>query len=177
VPSQELETHQVAAIGPATAAALQERGVVAAYMPDDYVGESLGAGLPISGGDRVLLPRAEGSRPTLPELLVERGAHVDELAIYRSEAVRWDEEIERKLLLGVDAITFTSPSTVMSFVQAGHAADLDPLQLPGEPIVACIGPITASAAKEAGFHVSVTADKYTIPGLVEALQRYFRDRR
>jgi uroporphyrinogen III methyltransferase/synthase len=71
---------------------------------------------------------------------------------------------------GVDWITFTSPSTVRNFVEIIRKQDMDPLHLAENPKIACIGPITESAAKEEGFEVSLVAEKYTTAGLVHALQ-------
>ncbi len=71
---------------------------------------------------------------------------------------------------GVDWITFTSPSTVENFVEIVHRAGLEPTRLPGEPRIACIGPITEKAARAAGFEVALVAKDYTTEGLIRALQ-------
>lgn len=169
-----LEACRVAAIGPATADALQALGVEAEFVPEEYVGEELGAGLDVSPGERILLPRARGSRPALPRLLTERGALVDEFGVYQAVAANWDEGARREIEAGVDALTFTSPSTVRNFIKGGRKVGLDPFRLPGDPIVACIGPITAGAASEAGYPVTVVAGEYTVPGLVETLCDHFQ---
>jgi uroporphyrinogen-III synthase len=70
----------------------------------------------------------------------------------------------------VDAVTFTSPSTVENFVALVRRSGLDPISLPGNPKIACIGPITQSAAEEAGFVHVVVAEKYTSEGIVELLR-------
>jgi uroporphyrinogen III methyltransferase/synthase len=165
---------RVAAIGPATADALKASGIHAEFVPEEYVGEELGDGIDVKPGDRVLLPRAKGSRPALPNLLAQRGARVDEFSVYKAVAAKWDPGVVGELEIGVDALTFTSPSTVRNFIQGGRDQGLEPLRLPGKPAVACIGPITAAAATEAGYQVTVEAEEYTIPGLVGALCRHFQ---
>jgi uroporphyrinogen-III synthase len=78
----------------------------------------------------------------------------------------------RALRAGVDVITFTSSSTVRNFVALAQDAGFDPLHLPGDPLIACIGPITAATARECGFDVSVMAIEYTTAGLLAALQDF-----
>lgn len=170
----DLDGCRVAAIGPATADALKDLGVEAQFVPDEYIGEKLGEGIDVNPGDRVLLPRAKGSRPALPRVLKKRGAAVDEFGIYQAIATDWDGAAVEALEAGVDALTFTSPSTVRNFIQGGRSRGLGPLQLPGEPIVACIGPITEKAASEAGYRVTIVADEYTIPGVVDALCEHYQ---
>ena len=68
-------------------------------------------------------------------------------------------------------MTFTSGSTVKSFVSL-----LDPAQIEGiagRVVVACIGPVTADAARAAGLPVDALAKEATIPGLADALEEYF----
>ena len=162
----------VCAIGPGTAAAMEERGLHAAYVPDRYVAEGLLNGLTarLAPGDRVLLPRAEGARGVLVDGLRSAGAVVEEVSIYRAVppldlAVRARAALES----GVDAVTFTSSSTVRHLVGAldGGAAALDGV------VVACIGPVTAATASEAGLRVDVVAREYAAPGLVTALREHY----
>lgn len=166
----------VAAIGPATAEALRERGVEPDFVPQAYVGEALAEGLPQVTGQRILLPRAAGSRPTLPLALEARGAQVDEFHLYRAVGLIPDPSAVQALREGVDALTFTSPSTLRGFLQLVRQVELDATDLPGEPIVACIGPITANAAAQAGLSPAVVAERYTVEGLVEALTAFYRMR-
>lgn len=167
---------RVAAIGPATADALRERDVEPDFVPQAYVGEALAEGLPQVAGQRVLLARAAGSRPTLPQMLEQRGAQVDEFHLYRAVELTPDSRAVQAVREGVDALTFTSPSTLRGFVKLARASGLDPLDLPGAPIVACIGPITAEAAAQAGLAPAVVAERYTVEGLVEALTAFYRER-
>ena len=161
----------VAAIGPATAAALARRGVRADAMPGVYLSGELartlaGRGL---GGQRVLLPRSAGGRPELAAELEALGAGVDDVPTYRTVAPQGSAALAaRHLADGVDAATFTSSSTVDGL-----------LGLVGGPgalrgvTVACIGPVTAATAGERGLGVDIVASEHTIDGLVSALSAHF----
>ena len=174
VPLAQLAGRRVAAIGPATAAALTTRGVQPDFVPTEFIGESLARGLGPLQGKRILLPRAEGARQALPAGLVEQGASVDEIGIYRAATPPAPPAGLRQLAQGVEAVTFTSPSTVRGFIQLARQAGLDPQKLPGTPCLACIGPITAAAARREGLRADIVASRYTADGLVEALISHFQ---
>ena len=160
---------QVAAIGPKTAEALQARGITPDFVPDEYVAESILAGLGDLRGKWVLLPRAEIARQALPEAICEAGGIPHEIAVYRTLPVQPDPEGIAALRAGVEFVTLTSPSTVQNFVVLARQNGLNPLSLPGNPLFACIGPITEQAAREAGLVNLVTAKEYTTEGLIEAI--------
>lgn len=153
---------KLAAIGPATAASLQERNLRVDFIPSKFVAESVAEEFPDPTGKRILIARAQTAREALPSLLCKRGAEVDEVAVYRTVM----ENCELPDLSDVDAITFTSSSTVHNF------RERYPYKITG-PVVACIGPITAQTAREAGLQVHIQPKQYTIPALVEALKEYF----
>lgn len=164
---------KAAAIGPATADALAERGIVADAVPEEYIAEGVVEALRplLRSGDRVLVPRAEGARPALIEGLSALGAKVDEVALYRA-AVPKEAPAEALALLrdgGIDVVTFTSSSTVRNLA-ALLDGDVECLR---EAMVACIGPITADTARELGLRVDVVASEHTVPGLVAALREGF----
>ncbi len=170
--SRALGGVQVAAIGPGTAAALAAHRIVADLVPEQYVAEALLAAFPDPPSDassgRVLLARAEAARDVLPEGLRARGWEVDVVPAYRTVAAPVTDE-SRALVAGADAVTFASSSTVTHFVEAfGVAA--------APPVVACIGPVTAATAREAGLAVTVEAMEHSIDGLVAALVAHARDR-
>lgn len=154
---------EVAAIGPGTAAALARYRVQADLVPERYVAEALLDAFPDppAAGGRVLLARAEEARPVLPEGLRARGWEVEVAAAYRTTAAPHTDGT-RAEMSHADAVTFTSSSTVSRFV-AAFGVDSVP------PVVACIGPITAATALEAGLDVTVEATEHTIDGLVDAL--------
>lgn len=164
---------RVAAIGPKTAAALRHRGMEPDFVPEEYIAEAILPGLGDLNGRWVLLPRADLARPALAEAIQASGGVAHEIAAYHTLPAEPDPEGLNALRAGVDVVTFTSSSTVRNFAALMDRSGLDAHCLPGDPIYACIGPITAATAKEEGFPVAIIADEYTTHGLREALLRYF----
>jgi uroporphyrinogen III methyltransferase/synthase len=159
---------RIAVIGPGTAAALARRGLRADLVPERFVAESLLDAFP-AGPGRVVLARAETARDVLPEGLVAKGFSVEVLAVYRTEAAQPDPAARTRLLgtgPAVDAITFTSSSTVDNFCDALAGGLPEP-----QPKVVSIGPVTSATARARGLHVDVEADPHTIDGVVEAVVR------
>lgn len=161
---------QVAAIGPKTAEALKARGVIPSFVPDEYVAESILPGLGDLRGKWVLLPRAEIARKALPEAIFEAGGIPHEIAVYKTLPAQPSSEGLVALKSGVDIVTLTSPSTAQNFVAIARQNGLDPFALPGNPLFACIGPITEKAAREEGLVNLVTAREYTTEGLIEVIR-------
>jgi uroporphyrinogen III methyltransferase/synthase len=156
----------VAAIGPGTAKALARRGLRADLVPERFVAESLLDAFP-AGPGRVLIARAEVARDVLPAGLAAKGYDVDVLAVYRTEPVPPDPEVvERIRRGGVDAITFTSSSTVDNFCDV-----IGSVPESGQPHVVSIGPVTSASARARGLRVDAEADPHTIDGLIDALVR------
>lgn len=155
---------RVAAIGPATAAALEHAGAAVALVPERYVAEGLLEAFPAppAGGARVLLPRAAVAREVLPEGLRAAGYIVDVVEAYRTQRPQVDPWVLEEAATA-DAVAFTSPSTVEGYVAvAGKRA------VP--PVIVCIGPVTAEAARRHGLAVSAVAAVHTASGLVDALE-------
>jgi uroporphyrinogen-III synthase len=162
---------KVAAIGPKTAQSLEARGVTPDFVPDEYVAEAILPGLGDLRGRWVLLPRAEIARKALPEAIVVAGGVAHEIAVYQTLPAEIDRDGLAALKSGVDAVTFTSPSTVSNFIEIIHRAGLNPLHLPGNPEIVCIGPITQKAAEDTGFVDAIVAEEYTSEGIVELLRK------
>jgi uroporphyrinogen III methyltransferase/synthase len=167
---------RVAAIGPKTAQALESRGVTPDFVPEEYIAEAILPGLGDLRGRWVLLPRAEIARKALPEAILEAGGVAHEIAVYQTVPAEINLDGLAALKSGVDAVTFTSPSTVKNFVEVVCRAGFDPLHLPGNPKIACIGPITRKAAEEAGFTSLTVAEEYTTEGIVKALNEFTGDK-
>lgn len=170
---------RVAAIGPATARALEECGVMVDLMPEEYVAEAILDGLGNVAGQRLLLARADIARRALAGDLRLRGADVDEVAAYRTVIQPAAQDAIRAALDGperVDAITFTSSSTARGLLDGLAALDRDPRDALAGVALAAIGPVTAATLREAGLEPALVAQEYTIPGLVAALAEYFTAR-
>jgi uroporphyrinogen III methyltransferase/synthase len=154
---------RVAAIGPGTAAALREVGIVADVVAERSLAEGLLAALPADlHGARALVARAEEARDTLPEGLRARGAEVDLVPLYRTLAAV-PRHPER--MLTADAVAFTSSSTVTRFAQALAAHDLAHVR------GVSIGPITSATARELGVGLIAEATQHDVDGLVATLLR------
>jgi uroporphyrinogen III methyltransferase/synthase len=157
---------RLAAIGPGTAVALEARGLRPDLVPERFVAESLLDAFPAPGapGERVLVVRPEEARDILPEGLGERGHAVDVLPVYRTVRADPDAATLERIRSGeADAWTFTSSSTVTSFVEA-----LGSLPEP-QAVVVSIGPVTSTTARARGLRVDAEADPHTIAGLVQAV--------
>lgn len=159
----------VAAIGPKTAEALKARGVTPDFVPEQYVAEAILPGLGDLRGKWILLPRAEIARKALPEAIVKAGGMAHEIAVYKTLPTQPGAEGLAALKAGVDVVTLTSPSTVQNFVAVAKQNGLNPLNLPNNPLFACIGPITEQAAREEGLINLVVAKEYTSGGLIQII--------
>jgi uroporphyrinogen III methyltransferase/synthase len=169
-----LARRDVAAIGPATAQALEREGVRVALVPAEYRAEALVDRLRgrLQRGDRVLLPRAAETRDVLVRELDRLGAVVEEVPAYVTRRVAAGGERVRAALAsrGVDAVTFTSSSTVRNFAEMFTPDERRALL--GGVTIACIGPITAATAAEYGLATDVMPEEYTIPALARALSEH-----
>ena len=150
----------VAAIGPKTAARLQDGGIRPDFVPDQHLPEAIIPGLGNLRGRWVLLPMADIAHDTLPSAIrgLDGVAHV--VTAYHTIPAEPDSEGMAVLQDGTDMITFTSGSTVHNFCTLVRNNGLDPLQLPGDPVIACIGPKTAQVASASGFRVDIVADPH-----------------
>ena len=161
----------VAAIGPGTARALAERGILADVVPKRFVAEALVEALEAIevSGKPVLIARAAEARDVLPEALRERGAEVELVSLYETVAEQPEPEAI-EAAQGADYITFTSSSTVRNLSEA--LGD----RFPRQARAISIGPITSEALRDAGIAVHTEAERHDVDGLVEALLRDATDR-
>ena len=165
----------LAAVGGATAGALTRWHLRADLVapPDRSHAQGLADAFPFPSGrgtGRVLHPRAESGREALGEGLRAKGWLVDEVVAYRTRAAPAPSDATAELLGQADAVTFTSPSTATSYLALRTS---DGRRLPVPPVVACVGPVTASAARKAGLEVTVEAASPSPAALVEALVSHF----
>jgi len=171
-----LSGSKICAIGPATAEQLRMKGAQVDYIPKEFVAESILKGFKSMDvkGKQILLARVKKARDVLPQGLKRMGAKVDVVEVYRTIKPRGGAMKLKRLLKNkeVDVISFTSSSTVRHFIDLLKKEDLKNL-LSGI-IIACIGPITAQTVKEAGLKVHIQPKEYTIPGLTQAIAKYFK---
>jgi uroporphyrinogen-III synthase len=157
---------RVAAVGPATEAALRDWGVVPDLVPGVATTAALGLAFPPGSGE-VLLARADRANPELGAALRAKGWRTREVVAYHTVPTEELDQAARRRLDGgaVDWVAFTAASTVEGFVR-GYGGPP-----PAGVRVAAIGPVTADAAHAAGMSVAATATEHTIPGLVAAIER------
>lgn len=159
-----LASAKIAAIGTSTADSLRQFGLRVDFQPSRFIAEVMASEFPAPEGKQLLIIRAETASEDLPEILIKRGAKADVLPVYRTTYLR-DESLN---VANCDVVTFTSASTVKAFV--GQYSNDIPQH------VACIGQVTAAAARAAGLKVDIVAEEATIAGMVTALQQYFTSR-
>jgi uroporphyrinogen III methyltransferase/synthase len=151
---------QVAAIGPGTARALREHGVIADIVPERFVAEGLIEALAEVAVSRVLIARAAGARDVLPNALAARGAQVEVVSLYETLAEPIDPALAPELARA-DYLTFTSSSTVRFFLASAQ---------PGaDTRIASIGPVTSATLHEHGLTPHVEAARHDIDGLLDAI--------
>jgi len=173
--SRALAGLRIAAIGPGTARELATHGITVDLVPERFVAEALLEAFPAPSAPgagprpRVLLARAEQARDVLPEGLGERGYSVDVLPVYRTVTATPDPKAVERVRAGkVDALTFTSSSTVTNLLDLLGAVP-DP-----QPLVVSIGPVTSATAVERGLRVDAEAEQHTIEGLITVLLERLR---
>lgn len=171
---RRLHKAEFAAVGPATAAALKSRGIIAIQLPEQFQAEGLMESLAsrLKPGQRALLPRGDLARRWLPEELRKAGLQTVEIDVYETKAVSTPDRILLEMIKegAIHAVTFTSSSTVTNLMEAlrGMGAERPEDLLRGVDIV-CIGPVTAKTAEENGLAVTATAQPSTIEGLIQTL--------
>jgi len=166
---------RIAAIGPATKKAIENRGLKVDVVPKEYVAESVVRSLKGKvKGKRVLLVRAKVARDVIPRELRKAGAHVDVVEAYETVA---PQSSRRRLQAALKnpkkrphVVTFTSSSTVKNFVELLNIPDKRKLRSLLEGVrMSSIGPVTSTTLRESGLPVDIAATEFTIPGLVAAI--------
>lgn len=167
----------ICAVGPKTAEALMDYGLKADLVPSEFKAEGVIEALSGLGVERkrFLIPRAKVAREIIPERLRELGAEVTVALAYENVMPAADVERVKGLLEDrkIDAVTFTSSSTVNNFVEMLSQKEYK--RLLSDVVVACIGPVTAKTAEGFGIKVHIIPTEYTIPSLIEAMVDYFRN--
>ena len=154
---------KIAAVGPATAERLGAAGIETDLLADPHTTSALAEVFP-SGHGKVLLPRADLASEDLEAAFRTKGWTPVRVTAYRTRFPdQLDAEAREALADGrVDVVVFTSASTVRGFAQT--------VGVPNGPRVVCIGPVTADAAKRAGFSVDAVAEPHTVDGIVRAVE-------
>ncbi len=170
--ARSFSTSKIAAVGPATADALKSHGLCVDFSPSAMTGVGLGTELPEEPfGKNFLVPRAKDGDDGLIDALTAREGTVDAVVAYENVVDAADADTLRQRLRDgtIDAVTFTSSSTVKNFASA-----LGSITLPAAVVIACIGPSTALTAEEIfGRPPDLVAAESTMDGLVDALEQHY----
>jgi uroporphyrinogen III methyltransferase/synthase len=171
--ARDLAGVKIAVVGEKTATSLKQQGLVADFIPPDFVADSMVEHFPESlAGKKLLFPRVEtGGREVLVKELTAKGAEVLEVAAYQS---RCPEAIAPAALDAlqrgvVNIITFASSKTVQNFCQlleANGGANLERV------CIASIGPQTSKTCDSLLGRVNVEAEEYTLEGLTQAIVQW-----
>ncbi|WP_158786635.1 uroporphyrinogen-III synthase [Granulicella sp. L46] len=164
---------RIAAIGAATARALEAAGLHAELLPPQAVAESLAEALlphalqPDGTPTRFLLLRAETARELLPDTLRAPGADVTIAPAYRTIVPTESIAAIRQLFSTREnwpaAITFTSSSTATNFI---GLLEVSNLSLPQEILRISIGPITSQTLCDLNLPPHAEAAEPSLPSLV-----------
>jgi len=168
---------RIAAIGPATARALEDIGFATDLVPPQAVAESLADALltqvrrPDGSPTRFLLVRAEEARDVLPEALRAAGAEVTIAPAYRTVVAAASIDVIRDLFGGattdVAAITFTSSSAARNLLALCEAAGVS---LPASALRVSIGPITSETLRSLDYPPHAEALTAAVDALAQAVR-------
>jgi uroporphyrinogen-III synthase len=179
-----VRARQVAVVGPATAEAFVALGCGGAggrrigfdspRVAAEHRAEGLLDTLPAAlAGVSVLIPGARKMRPVLADGLRARGAEVEHVVVYDNllpPPAAWQPGVDELRAGRVDAVLLTSGSTATNLRQIlGDEAK----ELLATVVIAAIGPLTEEAACAADLRVDLVASPYTMPALLDALERHF----
>jgi uroporphyrinogen-III synthase len=160
---------KIAAVGHSTASVAESLfGVKPDFIPTEHAGKALAETLPLQENMHVFLPQSDVAGVETSEILQNRGIDVTVVAAYENIIGQDGANIPLYLEENrVDAITFTSGSTVEGFIQ--RIKPLIAYDLP----VACIGSSTAEVAQNYGFKNIIVPKKNTLKDMLEALEQHF----
>jgi uroporphyrinogen-III synthase len=163
----------LAAIGPATAAAAREAGWTVDVVPDEYTSAGLVAALePRVAGGRAVVARSDHGSDILLDGLREAGAEVTETVLYRLTRPAGAGDSAAAAAAGdLDAAAFTSSLTVENFLAAAADRGVEDAARAGlaDAVVGAIGPPTAETATDSGVDVDVVPDEASFEALATAV--------
>ncbi|NIT60143.1 MAG: hypothetical protein GWN00_29190 [Aliifodinibius sp.] len=172
----KLKTRQIAVVGERTADELTKLGVSVDLIPKTYSAEGLLECFATEtlNGANILIPKAREGREVLEHGLRARGATVDAVPVYKTQAAKPPGFITEKMNgHHIDLLTFTSPSTFRNLLEMIGEEQIHIWKRQGTAIAA-IGPVTADAITKQGFHVEILPQTSTIEGLMEEIVRHYQ---
>lgn len=173
---RSLDQIEVFAVGPKTAEAIETHlGLTVTLTVKEHTAEGLVEEIPPIAGKKILLPQSAIARPFLADALRSAGACVTTVTVYQTVLGQGGADIPGLLSAGeIDAVTFTSPSTVRNFLTRIESEGSSRNDLEGV-CLAAIGPVTAEAMKAEGMSVDVMPLRYTTSDLVNSLVDFYKE--
>ncbi|MFN2443191.1 MAG: uroporphyrinogen-III C-methyltransferase [Thermoanaerobaculia bacterium] len=172
-----LASCRIAAVGEATATSLHNRGIIPDLVPEKFQAAALIPHFPEDlTGVQIAIVRALSGKDDLLMELRHRGARVDLGVAYQTRPSRGlRDQLGSMLGSGrIDAITFTSASTVDNFFE--QLTDDERKNVISNIRLASIGPVTSEALRSHGVRPAIEAPEATIHALKDALvERFSRD--
>lgn len=176
---QLLSRCNVCAVGPKTAEAVEQLGILPGLIPDQFTGEGVVAVFQQIDlqGKRVLFPKADGARDLIPQQLREMGAVVVDPVVYRNLMPdQLPEQAQQALEQHqLDVAVFSAPSTVRNLAALTGGAERLQQLLSGVG-VASIGPVTTRACRQLGIKVGIEPAEATLDDLLQAMEAYFSEK-
>jgi len=153
---------KIAAVGSKTKELLEALNLTIDFIPTKFTGKQLAKEIPVNPNQSFFIPRSDLAKNDAVDVLESRNAIVETLSIYQNTPINYTEgELDNILSQKIDFTTFTSGSTVSSFMKLGTKAQVGK--------IICIGPETAKIAKEKDLQVSAIANPHTIDGIIEKI--------
>ena len=174
---------RIAAVGPVTAEVARAAGMHVSHVAARHQGTALAEEFAAEmTRKRILLPRSNLASSDLPDALRLLGAQVTEVIAYRTFAAEPAGEGQNQFSSGnLEAILFFSPSAVRNFLNWDEGKGGQVLRfisdLSRKTVVVAVGPVTATALREAGLRNIVQAQNTTVPAVIEALESFFADKK
>ena len=163
---------KIATVGEKTKLQLEQLGYRTNFVPIKYTAEVLADNMDDVNGKRILIPRSSKASNHYIDVFKSRGAQPVPVTVYENRAVNYEaREFSSILSKNFDYLTFASGSAIEAFHKHMKAAGRKLLE---EKII-CIGPSTATVAKDLGYAISAIAEPHTAEGIVEAIKKLERN--
>ncbi|MCB9335814.1 MAG: uroporphyrinogen-III synthase [Flavobacteriales bacterium] len=164
-------TSKIAVVGTSTQKEVEKLGLKVNFTPSAATAKKLVKEIPLNKGEKVLIPRSKIAGNDVVDTLKKRGMNVTEISIYNNTPVEYSyEEMMAVLKENINVITFTSGSTVESFVKLLRKYKI---KLDTQHIVS-IGSSTTSMIKKMHLNVDKTAEQHNVDGLIESIESLYK---
>lgn len=161
---------KIAAVGSQTKAAIEELGLKVDFIPSAATAQKLAKEIPVTKNEKILIPRSKISNDTIIDILKQKEAKVTVIDIYDNTPVAYTkEEIEEVLNTPINVITFTSGSTVNSFLDLirKYKIRLNDIHK------VSIGPSTTAEAQKRFLEIDATAENHSIDGMIDEILKIY----